>query len=87
MVLKMTQNAGWVKPTMKQSLTLFLSVSNFFKKNTNSDMAVWERLSIGILAERKALTFLRNGTNTNLYLEQKMSLLKFYGTLKLKRTI
>ena len=29
----MVSNAGYVKPTMKQSLALFMSVLNFFKKN------------------------------------------------------
>ena len=42
---------------------------------------------IGIFVERKALMFLRNGTNTNLYLVQKMNLLKFSGTLTFKGII
>ena len=57
MVLEMTPNAVCVKPAMKQSLTLFLSVLNFFKKNTNNDMTGLERLCIGIFAERKALMY------------------------------
>ena len=69
----MTPNAGYAKPTMKQSLTLFLSVLNFFKNNTSDGMTRWERLFNGIFVERKALMFLINGTNTNLYLVQKMS--------------
>ena len=39
----MIPNAGCVKPTMKQSITLFLSALNFFKKNTNNDMTGWEK--------------------------------------------
>ena len=57
---------------MKQSLTLFMSVLNFFKKNTNDGMTRWERLYIGIFLEGKALMFLINGTNANLYLVQKI---------------
>ena len=57
---------------MKQSLTLFTSVLNFFKKNTNDGMTRWERLYTGIFVEGKALMFLINGTNANLYLVQKM---------------
>ena len=57
MVLEITPNAGCVKPTMKQSLTLFLSVLNFFKKNTNHDMTGWERLCVGTFVERKGLMF------------------------------
>ena len=53
MVLEMTPNAGCVKPTMKQSLILFLSVINFFKKNTNDDMTGWGRFGIAISVERK----------------------------------
>ena len=63
------------------------SVLNFFKNNTNCDMTEWGRLCFGIFVERKALMFLRNGTNTNLYLVQKMSLLKFSGTLTFKKII
>ena len=87
MVLEMTPNAGCVNPTMKKSLTLFLNVCSFFKKNTNGNMAGWGRLCIGIFVERKALMFPRNGTNTNLYLLYKMSLLKLSGTLTFKQTI
>ena len=87
MVLEITPNAGCVKPTMKQSLALFLSVLTFFKKNTNDDMTGWERLCVGIFVERKASMFSRNGMNANLYLVHKMSLLKFSGTLTFKRTI
>ena len=43
MVLEMTPNGGYVKPTMKKSPTLFMSVLNFFKMNTNDDMTGWER--------------------------------------------
>ena len=73
--------------TMKQSLTLFLSLLNFFKKNTNNNMARWKILCIRIFVERKALMFPRNGTSTKLYLVQKMGLLKFPGTLTFKWTI
>ena len=34
----MTPNGGYVKPTMKKSPTLFMSVLNFFKMNKNDDM-------------------------------------------------
>ena len=87
MVLEITPNAGCVKPTNKQSLALFLSVLNFFKKNTNDDMARWERLCVGIFVERKASMFPRNGITTNRYLLHKISLLKFSGTLTFKQTI
>ena len=83
----MNPNAGCLKPTMKQSHTLFLSVLNFSKKNTNDDMTGGEKLYIGIFVERKALMFPRNGTSTNLYVVQKMSLLKFSENLTFKRTI
>ena len=74
MVLEMTLNAGCVKSTMKQSLTLFPSVLNLFKKNTNDNMTGWGRLCIEIFLERKAFMFPRNSMNTNLYLVQEMSL-------------
>ena len=61
----MTLNAVCVKPTMKKSLTLFLIVPDFLKKNTNDDMTGWERLCIGVFVERKALILPINGTNTN----------------------
>ena len=38
MVLEMTPNARCVKPMMKQSLTLLLSVLTFIKKSTSDDM-------------------------------------------------
>ena len=87
MVLEMTLDAGCVKPTMKQSFRLFLCVLNSFKKNTNDDMTGWETLYIGIFVERKTMMFPRNVKNTNLYLLQKMSLLKFCRALTFKRTI
>ena len=71
----MTQYAGCVKPTMKQSLTLFLSVLNFLKKNRNDGMIGWERLSNGILVKRKALMFPRNDMKTDLYLIQSFKVL------------
>ena len=40
-----------VTPTMKQSLTLFLSLLNFFKKNTNNKMTRWKILCIRIFVE------------------------------------
>ena len=71
-----------------QAIThIISSVLNFLKNNTNCDMTEWGRLCFGIFVERKALMFLRNGTNTNLYLAQKLSLLKFSGTLSVKKTI
>ena len=63
MVLEMTLNAVCVKPTMKRSVTLSLSVLNFFKNNTNDGMTGWERLCIGIFVERKALMFPINDMN------------------------
>ena len=87
MVLEMTPYAGCVKPIMKQSHILFLIVLNLFKTNTKDDMTGWEGLFIGIFVERKALMFPRNGTNTNLYLVEKISLLKFSGTLSFKQAI
>ena len=71
----MTPYAGCVKPTMKQSLTLFLSVLNFLKKNRNDGMIGWERLSNGILVKRKALMFPRNDMKTDLYLIQSFKVL------------
>ena len=71
----MTQYAGCVKPTMKQSLTLFLSVLNFLKKNRNDGMIGWERLSNGILVKRKALMFPRNDMKSDLYLIQSFKVL------------
>ena len=50
-------------------------------------MTGWERLCFGIFVERKALMFPTNGTNTNLFLVQKINLLKISGTLTFKRTI
>ena len=52
MVLEMTPNAGCVKQTKKQFLTLFRSVLNFFGKNAKDDMTRWERLCTGIFIER-----------------------------------
>ena len=60
---------------MKQSLTLFLSVLNFLKKNRNDGMIGWERLSNGILVKRKALMFPRNDMKTDLYLIQSFKVL------------
>ena len=40
-----------------------------------------------MFVERKVLMFPINGTNTNLYLVQKINLLKFSGTLTFKRTM
>ena len=57
MVLEITPNAGCVKPTTKQQLTLFLSVLNFFKKNTSYEMTGWKRLCIRMFVERQALMF------------------------------
>ena len=48
----MTPNARYVKPAMKQSLKLFISVLKFFKMNTNNDMTGWEGLCIGIFVEK-----------------------------------
>ena len=80
----MIPNAGCVKPTMEQLHTLFLIVLNFFKKNTKDNMTGWESLCNEIFVERKVLMFPGNGMNTNRV--QKMSLLKFSGILRLKRT-
>ena len=53
----MTPKAECINPTMKQSLALFLSVLNFFKKNTNDVMTGLERLCIGILEMVRVQSF------------------------------
>ena len=60
----MTPNAGYVKPTIKQSLTLFLSILSFLEKNANDNITGWERLRIRAFVEMKNLMFpTRNDTS------------------------
>ena len=80
MVLEMTSKAN------DETITSIISeYPKPLQKNTNDDVTRWERLYFGIFVERKV--FPRNGTSTNLYFEQKMSLFKFSGTLTFNRTI
>ena len=60
----MTPNAGYVKPTIKQSFTLFLSIISFLEKNANDNITGWERLRIRAFVEMKNLMFpTRNDTS------------------------
>ena len=48
----MAPYAECVKPTMKQPLTLFLSVLNFFKKNTYDNITEWEAVHADICRKK-----------------------------------
>ena len=64
MVLEMTPNTGCVKPTMKQSLILFLCPKRLQKEYKRQHDWMGKTVHWDIC--KKAFMFLRNDTNTNL---------------------
>ena len=62
----MTPKAECINPTMKQSLALFLSVLNFFKKNTNESFKILSELNIQtdhIIEDRRPGKIIADKTN------------------------